>query len=290
MAELTPVASQHQLDDQQQNRLNRIKKRSKTQDNLTIKKNLESASSKAITPAKRTTTTTTNSTASVAKAASNATPKIYNKNVVTSKRIVAKKSVKNSPKPSSNLSLLAPTSNKKDSDEEQVLKQAANLLMKRSISLRSSTENNESGLADVIAKHYQKQKEVAEFLSNNNKPEIPSSLSKSPLKDYAEPEFQNKIKQQREEQRLQRENKFKEIKNQFIKKYTLEKESVDFESSYYNRVIPMPKVLTFEDRCAIKIQAAWRGYWLRKTRFVKPKVQMIKFKKMELQVKAMKQT
>ncbi|CAF1034133.1 unnamed protein product [Brachionus calyciflorus] len=90
-------------------------------------------------------------------------------------------------------------------------------------------------------------------------------------------EIQSKIQKQRQEMRAQREKNLREFKNQ-LKILDQEREHAEFES-FYNKMIPIPVNSTFEDRCATKIQAAFRGYLLRKSKFIRPKIMFLKYKK-----------
>jgi hypothetical protein len=99
----------------------------------------------------------------------------------------------------------------------------------------------------VLMERLEKQEEVKAFLSNLN--------SRSPFKDSVHfqqqaSEVQARIMRQREEMRLQREKNLKEFKSQ-LKRINQEKESVDFENSYYKRVVPAPANLTCKRRVVL---------------------------------------
>ncbi|RNA31872.1 centrosomal of 97 kDa [Brachionus plicatilis] len=90
-------------------------------------------------------------------------------------------------------------------------------------------------------------------------------------------EIHSKIQKQRQEMRAQREKNLREFKSQ-LRLMDQEKEYAEFES-IYNIKVPLPVSDTFEDQCATKIQAAFRGYRLRKSKFIRPKILYIKYKK-----------
>lgn len=99
-------------------------------------------------------------------------------------------------------------------------------------------------------------------------------------------EIQSKIQKQRQEMRAQREKNLREFKNQ-LRLMDQEKEYAEFQNVYSIKVA-LPTKNTIEDQCATKIQAAFRGYRLRKSKFIRPKILFIKYKKIQRDVQHIK--
>ncbi len=255
---------------------NRLKRRSKTQEDLNsnktttpkmpVKAKVQTNNSKSgagsQTPNSQIKTSKVNPSPS--KSESKAA-KVYTKNDNTHKRIVSKKSAlsKSPLKGQPNLvDILQPA---KEVENEEPVKsetfEPSKPSIRRSISFRSSNDEasypkKDSARSDksmplmpaitdnfnleaILIERLEKQVEAKAFLSNPD--------SKSPFKDSIQfqqqaSEVQARLMKQREEMRLQREKYLKEYKSQ--KRLKQEQESLDIETSYLNRIVPTPKVLT----------------------------------------------
>jgi hypothetical protein len=282
--------------------LTRIKKRSKTQEDLNIN-NFKNNVNTKLTPGKssytintsnrktKATTTTTPQgpnrvnknnlayTRSASGQSTKTTPKIGrippktdgNKRFVTKKDAISKSPIK----------IMNNNYHTEDDEDSSNSKQPVKSMLKRYISLRSSGDEmshsskygpslnqkpqssqsdhavlvsstsftksknqDDINLEKILDERSEKQNEIKDFLSRVSQ----SSSIKSPFKDVHNNSNNNetvqaKLSKQREEMRLQRERNLKEFKMQ-LKSYIKEQESVDFETSYYNRVISMPANLT----------------------------------------------
>jgi hypothetical protein len=105
-------------------------------------------------------------------------------------------------------------------------------------------------------------------------------LNISPAKQHSlveqQLELQQKIHKQRQEQRLIREKNLIEFKNQRLKDEQKRRDVDSIIQSHMQSQLEIPRNLTLQDKCAIKIQAAWRGYYTRQSK----KCQMFRYKKL----------
>ena len=175
--------------------------------------------------------------------------------------------------------------NNDDDVEEPPPTQQQQQQQQPTVNVKLSTSIN---LEQVLAERTAKQTAAARFLSE-------VSLKPAAAAAAAAAEIQSRIQKQREEMRLQRERNLREFKSQ-LRRINQERDdaTADFED-YPRTQKPLtaaslsPQQLSHRDRCAIKIQAAWRGHALRSSQLGKAKIQTLRFKRMRAQIGELRQ-
>ncbi len=204
----------------------------------------------------------------------------------------AKKSVK-SPSKSSNIILINTNDYKSPSKSVKQIRSSKSITITAVTTTTTTTSSDEAlDILDLIENKNQNNINNDNNNRNQIEEESPSLLLNLSTSHHNKPsieekqiEIQNRIHKQRQEMRLIREKNLIEFKNQRLKEELKKRDVESIIESHLNQHIEIPEHLTYQDRCAIKIQSVWRGYLTRKSK----KVVLLKYKRLLNRTNGMKE-